>query len=131
MPDDYLNTVSQLERHLTGNHIGSILECKDVFTANQRILNCLLEQIDTKEGLLNIFDQLNSIRNAPALTAAIENVKKGSCIVCFVQYIFKEKVMVILNFKQPVCRDYFCPQHICVFVSTPKVVNYSSCQVKL
>ena len=44
MPDDYMNTVSQLERHLTGDHIGSILECKDVFTANQRILDCLIEQ---------------------------------------------------------------------------------------
>ena len=78
MPDDYKNTVSQLERHLTGDHIGSILECKDVFTANQRILDCLIEQINTKEGLLDFCEQLNSITNAPALTAVIERVKKGS-----------------------------------------------------
>ena len=80
MPDDYMNTVSQLERHLTGDHIGSILECRDVFTANQRILDSLIEQIDTKEGLLDFCEQLNSIANAPAaLTAVIENVKKGNC----------------------------------------------------
>ena len=90
MPDDYMNTVSQLERHLTGDHIGSILECSDVFTANQRILDCLIEQIDTKEGLLDIFEQLNSIRNAPALTAAIESVKKGSYIVCIYLCILKQ-----------------------------------------
>ena len=78
MPDDYMNTVSQLERHLTGDHIGSILECRDMFTANQRILDCLIEQINTKESLLDFCDQLNSITNAPALTTAIESVKKGN-----------------------------------------------------
>ena len=80
MPDDYMNTVSQLECHLTGDHIGSILECRDVFTANQRILDCLIEQINTKEGLLDFCEQLNSITNTPALTAVIENVKKGNHI---------------------------------------------------
>ena len=78
MPDDYMNTVSQLECHLTGDHIGSILECRDVFTANQRILDCLIEQINTKEGLLDFCEQLNSITNTPALTAVIESVKKGN-----------------------------------------------------
>ena len=80
MPDDYMNTVSQLERHLTGDHIGSILECKDAVTANQRILDCLIEQINTNEGLLDFCEQLNSITNIPAaLTAVIESVKKGNC----------------------------------------------------
>ena len=77
MPDDYMNTVSQLERHLTGDHIGSILECKDVFTANQRILDCLIEQINTKEGLLDFCNWLSTSTNAPALTAAIKELKKG------------------------------------------------------
>ena len=81
MPDDYMSTVSKLERHLTGDNIGSILECEDVFTANQRILDCLIEQINTKEGLLDFFEQLNSIPNAPALTAVVENVKKGMQIL--------------------------------------------------
>ena len=77
MPDDYMNTVSQLERHLTGDHIGSILECRDVFTGNQRILDCLIEQVNTKEGLLDFCEQLNSIANTPSLTAVIESVKRG------------------------------------------------------
>ena len=81
MPDDYKSTVSKLECHLTGDNIGSILECEDVFTANQRILDCLIEQINTKEGLLDFFEQLNSIPNAPALTAVVENVKKGTQIL--------------------------------------------------
>ena len=77
MPDDYMNTVNQLERHLTGDHIGSILECSDVFTANQRILDCLIEQIDTKEGLLDFCDWLSTINDAPALTAVLKELKKG------------------------------------------------------
>ena len=85
MPDDYMNTVSQLERHLTGDHIGSILECRDVFTANQKILDCLIEQINTKEGLLDFCEQFNSITNTPEMTAAIESVKKGSYI-CVYRY---------------------------------------------
>ena len=96
MPDDYMNTVSQLERHLTGDHIGSILECSDVFTANQRILDCLLDRIDAKEGLLDFFEQLNSIHNAPALTAAIESVKKG--IEYVHTYLFTEKCNYNIQF---------------------------------
>ena len=77
MPDDYMNTVSQLERHLTGDHIGSILECRDVFTANQRILDCLIEQIYTKEGLVDFCNQLSTIDYAPALTVALNDLWKG------------------------------------------------------
>ena len=81
MPDDYMNSVSQLERHLTGDHIGTILECKDVLTANQRILDCLIEQINTKEGLLDFCERLNSINNVPALTAAVQSVSKGTYMI--------------------------------------------------
>ena len=81
MPDDYMNTVSQLERHLTGDHIGSILECRDVFTANQRILDCLTEQISTKEDLLKFCSWFSSLINTPKLTAAIRNLIQGDCTV--------------------------------------------------
>ena len=77
MPDDYMNTVSQLECHLTGDHIGSILECNDVFTANQRIMDCLIEQINTKEGLLDFCNWLSVLTNAPALTSSLKELKKG------------------------------------------------------
>ena len=77
MPDDYMNTVSQLERHLTGDHIGSILECKDVFTANQRILDCLIVQLDDKEDIFDLCDKLSIITDAPLLTTAIGDLKIG------------------------------------------------------
>ena len=86
MPDDYMNTVSQLERHLTGDHIGSILECTDVFTANQRILDCLTDQINTKEGLLDLCNWLSTITNVPELTAALKELRKGEILhkICFI-----------------------------------------------
>ena len=77
MPDDYMNTVSRLEHHLTGDHIGSILECKDVFTANQRILDCLIEQLNKKEDVFDLCEKLSNITDASLLTAAIEDLKKG------------------------------------------------------
>ena len=77
MPDDYMNTVSQLERHLTGDHIGSILECRDVFTANQRILDCLIVELDKKEDMFDLCDKLSVITDAPLLTAAIKDLKIG------------------------------------------------------
>ena len=77
MPDNYMNTVSQLECYLTGDHIGSILECTDVFTANQRILNCLIAQINTKEGLLDFCDWLSVITDAPIFNAVLRKFKKG------------------------------------------------------
>ena len=77
MPNDYMNTVSQLECYLTGDHIGSILECSDVFSANQRILDCFIEQIDTKEDLLDFCNWLSSISDVPALTAALNELKNG------------------------------------------------------
>jgi len=77
MPDDYMNTVNQLERHLIGDHIGSILECRNVFTANQRILDCLIEQLNDKEDVLLMCKRLSVINNAQSLTAALKDLEKG------------------------------------------------------
>ena len=85
MPDDYMNTVNQLERHLTGDHIGSILECSNVVTANQRILNCLIEQINDKKDVLDLCARLGRIDNAPLLSGAIEDLKKGTIVLMCLQ----------------------------------------------
>ena len=81
MPDDYMNTVSQLERHLTGDHIGSILECRDAFTANQRTLDCLVEQLGGEKDAFDLCNWLSIITDAPLLTAAIDDFKKGMYII--------------------------------------------------
>ena len=60
MPDDYMSTVNQLDHFLTDDDIGSILECTDAFTANQRILDCLVHQIHiyTEEDFDELLDIL-------------------------------------------------------------------------
>ena len=92
MPDDYMNTVNQLERHLTGDHIGSILECSNVFTANQRILDCLIKQLNDKEDVLDLCGWLGHIDDAPLLSGAIEDLKKGTatvqCVYCSMVFFF-------------------------------------------
>ena len=95
MPDDYMNTVSQLERHLTGDHIGSILECSDVFTANQRILDCLIETLGGKRDAFDLCNWLSVITDAPQLTAAIEDFKLG--MVCHDDYNFAPAVDCCIN----------------------------------
>ena len=75
-----MNTIGQLESHLSGDHIGSILECKDAVTANQRILDCLIEQIYTEQELLNFCDWFSTLINAPLLAATVENIRKGKLL---------------------------------------------------
>ena len=87
MPDDYMNTVNQLERNLTGDHIGSILACSNVFTANQRILDCLIEQLNAKEDVLDLCSWLGRIDDAPLLSGTIEDLKKGTIVHSTVQQI--------------------------------------------
>jgi len=77
MPDDYMNTVNQLERYLTGHHIWSILECSNVVTANQRILDSFIEQIRTKEDILLFCNRLKAITDFPLLTEAIDSLRNG------------------------------------------------------
>ena len=77
MPDNYRNTLSKLEFYLSGDHIGSILECRDVFTANQRILDCVIEQICTEQELLNFCDWFSALISTPLLIATLENITKG------------------------------------------------------
>ena len=93
MPDNYMSSLSKLEHHLTGDHIGSILECRDVFTANQRILDCLIEQIYTEQELLNFCDWFSALMNIPLLAATIGNIKKGTyVVVLFSGYMYITRV---------------------------------------
>ena len=78
MPDDYMNTVKQLMDHLSDDKIASILGCTDAFTANQRILDCLIEQLDKKEDTFDLCNWLDVIGDAPLLTAVVEHLKIGA-----------------------------------------------------
>ena len=75
MPEDYMSTMSQLKHHLTGDHIRSILESEDPATANQRILDCLIEQIYTKKEISSLLSKwLSSLKDTTSLNTAIHTV---------------------------------------------------------
>jgi len=95
MPDDYMNTVNQLERRLTGDHIGSILECDNVFTANQKILDCLIEQLNDKEDVLDLCSWLSRIDDNLLLTTAIDDLKKGIPVYTYLQYWYYSIITII------------------------------------
>ena len=77
MPDNYYETVQLLERKLCDTHISSIFECSHFTAANQIILECLVEQVNCKEDILDLCERLSLLKNAPQLTQIIENLRMG------------------------------------------------------
>ena len=77
MPDNYYETVQLLERKLCDTHISSIFECLHFTTANQIIMECLMERVTCKEDILDLCERLLQLKNAPQLTQIIENLRMG------------------------------------------------------
>ncbi|XP_065900450.1 ATP-dependent RNA helicase DHX58-like isoform X3 [Dysidea avara] len=77
MPDNYSETVQLLERELCDIHISSIFECSHFTAANQIIMECLMEQVNSKEDILDLCERLLQLKNAPQLTRIIENLRMG------------------------------------------------------
>ncbi|XP_065900404.1 uncharacterized protein [Dysidea avara] len=75
MPDNYYETVQLLERELCDTHISSIFECSHFTAANQIIMECLMEQVNCKEDILDLCERLSLLKNAPQLTQIIENLR--------------------------------------------------------
>ena len=91
MPDDYMNTMDQLMDHLADDKIANILGCADAFTANQRILDCLIEQLDKKEDMFDLCNWLDVISDAPLLTATIEHLKIGTVRIIILYVLLLHK----------------------------------------
>ncbi|XP_065900453.1 uncharacterized protein [Dysidea avara] len=75
MPDNYYETVQLLERELCDTHISSIFECSHFTAANQIILECLMEQVNCKEDILDLCERLLRLKNASQLTTITENLR--------------------------------------------------------
>ena len=65
MPDNYMETVQLLERHLCSHHISEIFECTSAIDANQSILKCLIEKSTSRADILDVCEILLTLRNAP------------------------------------------------------------------
>ena len=78
MPDDYMETIQLLERHLCSQHISEIFESTSAVDANQTILRCLTEKSTCKADVLDFCETLISLRNATQLVCIIENLRKST-----------------------------------------------------
>ena len=75
MPDNYMETVQLLERHLCSQHISEIFECTSTFDAKQAIVRCLIEKATCKSDILDFCKTLLSLRSASQLVCIVENLR--------------------------------------------------------
>jgi len=80
MPSDYECSVGKLLQILSDENICSILSSNNSATANKAILDCLIEKVKNKEGVLDLCDQLESISNTYELILLTQKIKFGKQI---------------------------------------------------
>ena len=93
MPDEYELSVGKLVNYISDDQIGSILSSSNASVANKLILDCLIERISSKEELLDLCDQLESVIISHDLKIVVNEIRLG-------QYIY---VYVASNYSFPYC----------------------------
>ena len=89
LPQNFTENVGHLEQYLTATAIYSIVSSADADQGNRMIMDCLMKQLTHQEDLLELCERLEKIPDAPALTNAIEELRKGlkHNIEVYIQYI--------------------------------------------
>ena len=80
MPDNYMETVQLLERHLCSHHIYEIFECTFPIDANQVILKCLIEKSTCRADILDFCEILFTLRNTSRLVRIVENLRASKLL---------------------------------------------------
>ena len=81
MPKDFKNTVQCLRKHLTDDEVSNILQSQDHDTGNLRIITSLIFHLRHGEGLFEICDILESVKDSPHLSAVIKSFRKCEFIL--------------------------------------------------
>ena len=77
MPDDYELTVGKLQNYISFDEICVILSSSNSIIANKLILDCLIERLSCREGLLDLCDQLESITTSHDMKMIINELRLG------------------------------------------------------
>lgn len=77
LPVDFKKTVECIRQHFTSDEINHILSSSDYLTANRRIMIILMTRVKCNEDFLKLCDILESIENAPRMSAAVALIKKS------------------------------------------------------
>lgn len=84
-----MDSVQQLQHLLTDEHIGSILiqGSTSSLTANQVLVNCLIEKVENKASILEFCEHLEKIKKSPKLQNTVDNLRKGLGFKCVHNYV--------------------------------------------
>ena len=77
MPDNYEMTVGKLQNYISDDQICAILSSSNSTAANKMILDCLIEKISCKEGLLDLCHQLEIISTSRDMNTMINKIRSG------------------------------------------------------
>ena len=77
MPDDYEMTTGILQNYISDEQICAILCSSNSTVANKIILDCLVERMSSRENLLDLCDQLESIAASHDLRDVINKIRSG------------------------------------------------------
>ena len=77
MSDNYEQSVGKLLNYISDDQICMILDSSNSTTANKIILDCLIERMSCREGLLDLCDQLETISTSHQLNTLISEIRTG------------------------------------------------------
>ena len=80
MPDDYELTVGKLQNYFSDDQICVILSSSNSTIANKLILDYLIERMSSREELLDLCDQLESITTSHDMKIVINNLRCGQSL---------------------------------------------------
>jgi len=80
MPDDYNQTLKNLQNDISDDEIAGILGCHHSNVANKQILDCLIQKIETREKMLDFCDQLEKISTSQDLRTIIVEIQTGKYV---------------------------------------------------
>ena len=79
LPIPYETTLFSLQQRISDEQIANILSGNDARASNQKILNCLIEQVTCEEDILDLCTSLAKIEKAPPrLIHIIEQLRRGT-----------------------------------------------------
>lgn len=78
LPQDFRKSLQKLQDKLSDDQICSILSCTSSQSANNMILDCLIDRLKCREDMLDLCDQLDRLSDgAPELKQHINELMKG------------------------------------------------------
>ena len=77
LPENYESSLACLQQILTDDQICDILSVPEARACNQKILNCLIEQVHSEEDVLDLCSHLEKIMGSQALVDIVEELRKG------------------------------------------------------